>query len=69
VAKRDLEHLLGRRHLEVQGEGDLGHEPVDSFFFSAAGGSASAALAGGTMSVNQGSSLRAVRMTKACAQG
>ena len=29
VAKRDLQHLLGRRHLEVQRQVDLGHQPVD----------------------------------------
>ena len=26
VAKRDLEHLLGRRHLEVEGDGQPGHQ-------------------------------------------
>ena len=29
VAKSDLEHLLGRCHLEVQRQVDLGHQPVD----------------------------------------
>ena len=29
VAQRDREHLLGRRHLEVQRQVDLGHQPVD----------------------------------------
>ena len=28
-AKRDLEHLLGRRHFEVQRQVDLGDQPVD----------------------------------------
>ena len=27
--KRDRQHLLGRRHLEVQRQVDLGHQPVD----------------------------------------
>ena len=27
--KRDRQHLLGRRHFEVQGQVDLGHQPVD----------------------------------------
>ena len=29
VGERDREHLLGRRHLEVQRQVDLGHQPVD----------------------------------------
>ena len=29
MAKRDRKHLLGRRHLEIQRQGDLGHQPVD----------------------------------------
>jgi len=29
VAKRDLEHLDGCRHLEVQRQFDLGHQPLD----------------------------------------
>ena len=29
VAQRDFEHLLGRRHFEVQRQIDLGHEAVD----------------------------------------
>ena len=29
MAKRDLQHLLGRRHFEVQRQVDLGHQPVD----------------------------------------
>ncbi len=29
MAKRDGEHLLGRRHFEVQRQVDLGHQPVD----------------------------------------
>ena len=29
VRERDLEHLLGRRHLQVQRQVDLGHQPVD----------------------------------------
>ena len=29
VRERDPEHLLGRRHLEVQRQVDLGHQPVD----------------------------------------
>ena len=29
VRQRDLQHLLGRRHLEVQRQVDLGHQPVD----------------------------------------
>ena len=29
MPERDLEHLLGRRHLEVQRQVDLGHQPVD----------------------------------------
>ena len=28
-AKRDRQHLLGRRHLEIQRQIDLGHQPVD----------------------------------------
>ena len=27
--KRDRQHLLGRRHFEVQRQVDLGHQPVD----------------------------------------
>ena len=29
VGERDREHFLGRRHLEVQRQVDLGHQPVD----------------------------------------
>ena len=29
MPKRDLEHLLGRCHLEVQRQRDLRHQPVD----------------------------------------
>ena len=29
MPQRDCEHLLGRRHLEVQRQADLGHQPVD----------------------------------------
>ena len=29
VAQRDLEHLLGRRHLQVQRQVELGHQPGD----------------------------------------
>ena len=29
MAKRDLQHLLGRRHLEVERQVDLGHQAVD----------------------------------------
>ena len=29
VAQRDLQHLLGRGHFKVQGQVDLGHQPVD----------------------------------------
>ena len=29
VGERDREHLLGRRHFEVQRQVDLGHQPVD----------------------------------------
>ena len=29
MGERDREHLLGRRHFEVQRQVDLGHQPVD----------------------------------------
>ena len=29
VGERDRQHLLGRRHLQVQRQVDLGHQPVD----------------------------------------
>ena len=29
MAQRDLQHLLGRRHLQIERQVDLGHQPVD----------------------------------------